>query len=162
MLSTKIQEAINEQLNQELYSSYLYLAMAAHFDAENLSGFAHWMKVQAEEERSHAMKLYDFIYDRDGTVTLKAINQPPAKFKKPIDVFKQVLEHEQKIAKLINKLYELALKDKDYSTQVMLQWFINEQVEEEKNDTDIISQLEMIGDSPVSLMILDHKLAERK
>ncbi|MBI4811485.1 MAG: ferritin, partial [Ignavibacteriales bacterium] len=132
MINKSMQDAINSQINEELYSSYLYLAMAAHFDAINLSGFAHWMKVQSDEERSHAMKFYNYIYDRGGRVSLKTIPQPPAKFKSPLDVFKQVLEHEQKITKLINKLYELAIKEKDYPTEMMLHWFINEQVEEEK------------------------------
>lgn len=157
-----MQEAINSQINEELYSSYLYLAMAAHFNATNLPGFSHWMKVQADEEKAHAMKFYNYIYDRGGRVSLKAIPQPPAKFKSPLDVFKQVLEHEQKITKLINKLYELAIKEKDYPTEMMLHWFINEQVEEEKNDNEIIAQLEMIGDSLAMLMMIDRKLAERK
>jgi ferritin len=157
-----MQDAINTQINEELYSSYLYLAMAAHFDTENLSGFAHWMKVQAEEERSHAMKFYGYVYDRGGSVVYKGIAQPPAKFKSPIDIFKQVLEHELKITRSITKLYELAVKEKDYASQILLQWFINEQVEEEKNDTEIINQLEMLGDSPVSLMMMDRRLAERK
>jgi len=155
-------EALNDQIQYELYSSYLYLSMAAHFDGENLPGFAHWMKVQTDEERAHAMKFYEYLYERGSSVALKAIQQPPAKFKKPIDIFRQVLEHEQKITSLIEKLYELAIKEKDYATQVMLQWFIKEQVEEEKNDMEIINQLEMIGDSPAMLMMIDRKLAERK
>lgn len=162
MLNKIIQDAINEQINQELYSSYLYMAMAAHFDAENLPGFAHWMKLQADEERSHAMKFYSYIYDRGGKVTFKAISQPPSKYKSPLDIFKQVLEHEQKITKLINKLYELSIKEKDYPTEMMLHWFINEQVEEEKNDNEIINQLEMLGDSSAMLMMIDRRLAERK
>lgn len=162
MISKTMQEAINSQINEELYSSYLYLAMAAHFDSENLSGFAHWMKVQAEEERAHAMKFYGYLYDRGGSVTFKAIAQPPAKFKSPIDVFKQVLDHELKITKSITKLYELAVKEKDYPSQILLQWFISEQVEEEKNDSEIINQLSMLGESPVSLMMMDRRLAERK
>jgi ferritin len=162
MLPKTIQDAINEQINQEMYSSYLYLAMSTHFTVENLPGFANWMQVQSTEEWSHAMKLYKYIFDRGGVVVLKGIAQPPAKFKSPIEVFKQVFEHEQKITKLITKLYELAVKEKDYPTQIMLQWFINEQVEEEKNDTEIITQLEMIGDSPAMLMMFDRRLAERK
>jgi ferritin len=162
MISKKMIEAINDQIQHELYSSYLYLSMAAHFDNENLPGFAHWMKVQTEEERQHAMKFFEYLYQRGGSVALKAIQQPPSKFKKPIDVFKQVLEHEQKITSLIEKLYELAIKEKDYASQVMLQWFIKEQVEEEKNDMEIINQLEMIGDSPAMLMMMDRRLAERK
>ncbi|MBI5020285.1 MAG: ferritin [Ignavibacteriales bacterium] len=162
MISKSMQDAINEQINEELYSSYLYLSMAAHFDSQNLPGFAHWMKVQSEEERSHSMKFYSYVYDRGGTVTFKAIAQPPAKYKSPLEIFKQVLAHEGKITKLINKLYEQALKEKDYPTQNLLQWFINEQVEEEKNDNEIINYLETLGDSPVSLMMLDRRLAERK
>jgi ferritin len=162
MISKSIQEALNAQINEELYSSYLYLAMAAHFDAQNLTGFANWMKVQSSEERAHAMKFYSYVYDRGGTVILRAIQMPPSKFKTPLDVFKQVLEHELKITKLITKLYEQVVKEKDYPSQILLQWFINEQVEEEKNDNEIINQLEMLGDSPVSLMMMDRKLAERK
>ena len=162
MLSKKIQEAINLQINEELYSSYLYLSMAAHFDAMNLSGFAHWMKVQANEENTHAMKFYSYIYDRGGVVVLRAIPMPPTKFKTPPDIFKQVLVHEQKITQLINKLYELAIKEKDYPTEMILHWFINEQVEEEKNATDIINMLEMIGNTPVSLIMADRQLGARK
>lgn len=162
MISKTMQSAIVNQINEELYSSYLYLAMAAHFDSANLPGFAHWMKVQAEEERSHAMKFYGYVYDRGGSVTFGAIEAPPAKFKLPLDVFKQVLAHEEKITKSINRIYEQALKEKDYPTQNLLQWFINEQVEEEKNDTEIINYLQTLGDSPVSLMMLDRRLAERK
>jgi ferritin len=162
LLPKALQDAINEQINHEMYSSYLYLAMATHFTAVNLTGFANWMNVQSKEEWSHAMKLYQYIFDRGGNVVLKGIAQPPAEFKSPMEIFKQVLEHEQKITKLITKLYELAVKEKDYPTQIMLQWFINEQVEEEKNDNEIIAQLEMIGDSPAMLMMLDRRLAERK
>ena len=162
MLSKVIQDAINEQVNQEMYSSYLYLSMATHFMSENLPGFANWMNVQSKEEWSHGMKLYSYVFDRGGNVALKAIAQPPSKFKPPLDIFKQVLEHEKKITQLINKLYELAIKQKDYPTEMMLHWFINEQVEEEKNDNEIISQLEMIGDSAAMLMMLDRRLAERK
>ncbi len=162
MLSKVMQDAVNEQINQEMYSSYLYLAMGTHFMVENLPGFANWMNVQSKEEWSHGMKLYKYVFDRGGNVVLKAIAQPPTKYKSPLDIFKQVFEHEKKITQLINKLYELAIKQKDYPTEMILHWFINEQVEEEKNDTEIISQLEMIGDSAAMLMMLDRRLAERK
>jgi ferritin len=162
MISKSLQDALNEQINQEMYSSYLYLAMAAHFTNENLPGFAHWMGVQSREEWGHGMKFYSYIFDRGGSVTLKAIAQPPTKFKSPLDIFKQVYEHELKITKMITKLYEQAVKEKDYPAQIMLQWFITEQVEEEKNDLEIINQLEMVGDSPISLMMVDRRLAERK
>ena len=162
MISKSLQDSINEQINFELFSAYLYLSMSAHFEAQNLSGFANWMHIQYQEETGHAMKFYKYVFDRSGVVTLKAIAQPATKFKTPVLVFKQVLEHEQKVTSLINKLNELAVKEKDYATQSFLQWFINEQVEEEKNATDIINMLEMIGDSPVSLIMADRQLGARK
>jgi ferritin len=162
MISKTLQDALNQQINFELFSAYLYLSMSAHFEAQNLSGFAHWMHVQYQEETGHAMKFYKYVFDRSGVVTLKAIAQPATKFKTPADVFKQVLEHEQKVTSLINKLFEAAVKEKEYAAQSFLQWFINEQVEEEKNATDIINMLEMIGDSPVSLIMADRQLGARK
>ena len=162
MISKSLQSALNEQINFELFSAYLYLSMSAHFETQNLSGFASWMHVQYQEETGHAMKFYKYMFDRNGVVTLKAIAQPTTKFKTPADIFEQVLEHEQKVTSLINKLYELAAKEKDYAAQSFLQWFINEQVEEEKNATDIINMLKMIGDSPVSLMMADRQLGARK
>ena len=162
MISKLLQDAINEQINFELFSAYLYLSMSAHFETQNLSGFANWTHVQYQEETGHAMKLYKYVFDRSGTVTLKAIAQPATKFKTPMDIFKEILKHEQKVTSLINKLYELAVKEKDYAAQIFLQWFINEQVEEEKNATDIINMLEMIGDSSVSLIMADRQLGARK
>jgi ferritin len=162
MLSKSLQEAINEQINLELYSAYVYLSMAAHFEGENLGGFANWMRVQYQEETGHAMKFFKYVYDRGGKVVLKAIAQPAAKFKAPLDVFQIVLEHEQKVTGSINKLYELAVKEKDYASQTFLQWYINEQVEEEKNALDIINMLEMIGTTPISLMMADKQLGARK
>ena len=162
MISKPIQDALNEQINFELFSAYLYLSMSAHFETQNLPGFANWMRVQYQEETAHAMKFYRYVFDRNGAVSLKAISQPATKFKAPVDIFKQVLEHEKKVTSLINKLYELALKEKDYAAQSFLQWFINEQVEEEKNAADIIAMLEMVGDSPVSLIMADRQLSARK
>ena len=161
MGNVTLQNAINEQINKELYSAYLYLSMAAYFYGLNFTGFAHWMKLQNQEETTHAMKFFSYIYDSGGTVALKAIAQPPVKFKSPLEVFKLVLEHEKEVTVSINKLYELALKEKDYPTQSMLLWFINEQVEEEKNAADIIHTLEMANSSPVSLMMVDRQLAAR-
>ncbi|HOV99375.1 MAG TPA: ferritin [Bacteroidota bacterium] len=161
-MTTAMLNALNEQINQELFSAYLYLSMAAHFEATNLPGMAQWMKVQAHEETIHAMKFYNFILDRGGKVTLKAIAQPQTEFKSPMDIFKQALEHEKKVTSLINKLYEQAQADKDYPAQVMLQWFINEQVEEEKNATEIVARLELIGESKGQLVYLDHELGKRK
>ncbi len=162
MISKTLQDTINEQINFELFSAYLYLSMSAHFETQNLTGFANWTRVQYQEETGHAMKLYKYVFDRSGAVTLKAIAQPATKFKTPVDIFKEILKHEQKVTSLINKLYELAVKEKDYAAQIFLQWFINEQVEEEKNATDIINMLEMIGDSPVSLIMADRQLGARK
>ncbi len=162
MLSKTLQDAINNQINLELSSAYIYLSMAAHFEGENLGGFANWMQVQYHEETEHAMKFFKYVYERGGNVILKAIPQPVAKFKSPLDVMHIVLEHEQKVTASINKLYELALKEKDYATQSFLKWYIDEQVEEEKNATDIINMLEMTGDAKMGLMMIDHQLGKRK
>jgi len=161
MLSKAIQDAINEQINKELFSSYLYLAMSTYYAESNFSGFASWMKVQSSEEYGHAMKFYSYVIERNGHVELETIEKPHAKFKSPVDVFKQVLEHEKKVTAMINKLYELAMKEKDYPTQIMLEWFITEQLEEEKSAGDILEQLKMIGDSSVSLIMMDRQLAAR-
>lgn len=162
MLSKKLLDAMNEQINFELSSAYVYLSMAAHFDAANLPGFAHWMRAQYREETGHAMKFYGYIYDRGSAVTLKAIAQPPTSFKGPIEVFKQVLEHEQKVTAAINAIYALAVAESDYATQQFLQWFIKEQVEEEKNAMDIIELLKMTGESGPTLIMADRQLAARK
>jgi ferritin len=157
-----MQDALNQQINRELASSYIYLAMSAHFESVNLPGFANWMKIQSDEESEHGMKLYHFVFERGGRVVLDTIPKPPTDYKSPLDVMKKVLEHEQKITASIESLYELALKEKDYATQVMLQWFIKEQVEEEKNATDIIELLKSIGDNPAGLAMVDQRLAFRK
>lgn len=161
MISKNMQDALNEQINKELYSSYLYLSMAAYFEDKNLPGFAKWLHLQADEEREHAMKFYAFLVDRGGRVSLKAIAAPDTDWKTSLDVFKQVYEHEQKVTASINELYELALKQKDYPSQVMLQWFINEQVEEEKNASGIVQQLELIDAHGTAVLMLDHQLSKR-
>lgn len=162
MLSKAMQDAINEQIKNELYSAYLYLAMSNHFEEKNLNGFANWLRVQFEEEQEHALKFLDYIHDRGGQVVLKAIDQPPSSFGTNLEVFQQVLEHEKKVTSLIHKLYELALKENDYPTQIMLQWFIDEQVEEEKNASEIIAKLEMIEAHGTAVLMLDHDLGKRK
>lgn len=161
MLSKKLQDAINDQIKHELYSAYLYLAMSAHFEAVNLPGFARWMRLQSQEETSHAMKLFDFIHERGGRVVLQAIAQPPGEFKSALNVFQQALEHEQKVTEMIHRLYELAGKENDYATQVMLQWFITEQVEEEKTAGDVVEQLKTIGEQPAAVFMLDRQLGAR-
>jgi ferritin len=161
MLGKKLQSAINEQIKHELYSGYLYLAMSAYFEAGNLPGFARWMRLQAAEEQEHALKFFDFVNERGGRVELQAIDQPPVEFQLPLAVFEQVLEHEKKVTGLINKLYELALGEKDYPAQVMLQWFIEEQVEEEANATRIVETLKMVGEKGQALVMLDRQLGAR-
>ncbi len=161
MINKVVQDAMNEQINKELYSAYVYLSMSAYFTGANLPGFAHWMRVQGKEEQEHAMKFYDFIHDRGGAVTLKALAQPPADFKSPVAVFQEAFAHEQRVTASIHQLYETAVKEKDYPAQVMLQWFINEQVEEEKNAGEIVARLKIIGDHPGALFALDRELAAR-
>jgi ferritin len=161
MLSDKLLTLVNDQVNHEFYSSYLYLSMASYFEAKNLTGFAHWMKVQSGEEYGHAMKFYAYLFDRGAKATLQAISAPPADWQSPADVFDHILQHEQKVTSLINTIYAAALIENDYPTQVMLHWFINEQVEEEKTAQQIVDQLAMIGGMPQGLMMLDRALAAR-
>lgn len=161
MIGKAVQDAINEQINKELYSSYLYLSMAAYFEDKNLPGFAKWMHVQEGEEREHAMKLYDFLVDRGGRIALKAIAAPEADWKSALDLFKQVAAHEAAVTASIHSLYELALKEKDYPAQAMLQWFITEQVEEEKNAAEILANLKLIEERGTAVLMLDNRLAKR-
>ena len=161
MLKRKVQDAMNDQIQRELESAYIYLSMAAYFDAANLPGFAHWMKVQFQEEQAHAFKFYDFVNDRGGQVLLQAIGQPPVKFQPPLAAFEKALAHEEKITGHINDLYALATEEKDTASQGLLQWFIDEQVEEEKNAGDIVDMLKKIGDSYQSLIMLDRELGQR-
>jgi ferritin len=162
MLNKKIQDAINEQINKEFYSAYLYLAMAAYFDANNLPGFAHWMRAQYREETQHALKFYRYVNERGGRVFIKAIDEPPAEFGSPMKAFDQTLEHEQFVTGLINKLYELALEEKDYATQSLLRWYIDEQVEEEANASYIVETLKLVGEKGSGLILLDRQLAQRE
>lgn len=161
MLSKKIQEALNGQINAELYSSYLYLAMAAHFEAANLKGFANWMRIQAGEEYSHAMKFYGYINDRMGRVALQEIAAPPASWPSAQAAFNEVCKHEAKVTGLINDLVDLAVAQKDHATTSMLQWFVNEQVEEEASANEILAMLKAIKDSANGLFMIDHQLAKR-
>jgi len=161
MLSKTMQDAINEQIQKEYHSSYLYLAMAAYCEASNLPGSAQWMRIQSKEELSHALKLFEHMVDRGGRVTLQAIPQPPAEYKSALDVFEKVSAHEQLVTASIHKLYALALKENDYAAQIMLQWFVTEQVEEEKNAGQVVEQLKAVGESKTSLMLLDRHLGKR-
>ena len=162
MISKKLESAINEQIKNELYSGYLYLAMAAYCEDQNLSGFANWMKAQAKEETGHAFKLYGYIYDQGGRVVFQAIDQPPADFGSPLQIFEETLKHEQKVTAMINNLYGIAVEEKDYASQGFLQWFISEQVEEEKSVQDVINDLMKIGDSKQGLFMLDRQLGSRQ
>lgn len=162
MLTKTVENALNEQIKNELYSAYLYLSMSAHFEAKNLRGFAHWMRLQGQEEVSHALKIFDFVHDRGGRVTLQAIDKPPTDFQSPLDVWQQALDHERKVTAMIEQLYALAVKESDYATQNVMQWFVDEQVEEEKHASAVVEQLKMIGDSAPALLLLDRQLGERK
>jgi ferritin len=162
MFSGKVQEAMNDQIQRELESAYIYLSMAAYFDSVNLPGFAQWMKVQFQEEQAHAFKFYDFVNDRGGQVILQAIGPPPVKFQSPLDAFEKTLAHEEKITGHINELYALVTEEKDIASQNLLQWFVEEQVEEEKNVGDIVDMLKKIGDSYHALLMLDRELGQRQ
>jgi ferritin len=157
-----MQNAINEQIRDELYSAYLYLSMAAYFEAQSLPGFASWMRTQSEEEVEHAMKFFDFVNERGGRVKLQAIEQPTVDFESPLAVFEATYEHEQKVTALIHGLYELALEENDYAAQVMLHWFIEEQVEEEASVSQIVDTLERVGDKDQALIMLDRELGQRR
>lgn len=162
MLSQGIQDAINDQIHHELHSAYVYLSMSAYLEAANFTGFAQWMRMQAREEVNHGMKLFDYVNDRNGRVTLKALEQPPVNFKSALDVFEHALEHEKKVTSMIHSLYALATKENDYATQVALQWFINEQVEEEATATKVVDRLKIAGNDGAALLLLDRELGSRQ
>jgi ferritin len=161
-MDKKLQQAFNDQIKHELYSAYIYLAMAAYFETKNLPGFAHWMKIQYKEETSHALKIFEFLNDRGQRVLLQAIPQPAGEFSSTLEVFEETLRHEQKVTGLINALYELAKEVNDHASVVFLQWFVSEQVEEEKNATVIIQTLKMIKSEGAPLIMLDRELARRE
>src|SRR5215203_3129070 len=153
-----VRDATGDQIKHELYSAYLYLSMAASFEAANLTGFAHWMRQQSREELVHAMKFFDFLLDRGEHVELQAIEAPPYAFRSPLDTFEQALEHEKEITARINTLYELAVQENDYPAQVLLSWFVEEQVEEEKTATEIVERLRMAGEEGAALLLLDKEM----
>jgi ferritin len=161
MISAPVLQSMNNQIMHEFYSAYLYLSMSAYFESANLPGFATWMQVQAQEEQSHAMKFYEYILDRGGKVSLQAIAQPPADFDSPLDIFKKSYAHEQKVTGLILDIYNTATAQKDVASQIFLQWFVSEQVEEEKNASQIVDILEKIGTNVGGLYQLDHRLGKR-
>ncbi len=156
-----MEDALNEQVNAELYSAYLYLSMESYFKAQNLNGFANWMRIQTQEEVAHATKIYNFINERGGRVILKAIEGPPTEWDSALTVFKAVYEHEQKVTGLINDLVDLAIKEKDHATNSFLQWFVNEQVEEESTADEIVQQLKMMENAPGGMFMFDRELGQR-
>jgi ferritin len=161
MLNEKMQKALNDQLNAELYSSYLYLSMNAYFKSVNMDGFANWMYYQAQEELGHATKFYDFIIQRGGRVQLQKVEAPPTRWNSPLAVFEATLEHEQKVTGLIYDLVEIANNERDHATQIFLQWFVSEQVEEEDNVGGVLEQLKLMGEAQGGLFMIDRELAKR-
>jgi len=162
MIKEKMQEALNEQINAELYSSYLYLSMSAYFESINLSGAKQWMHAQAMEEMIHVMKFYNFINERSGRVILKSIKSPPTEWDSPLVAFEAAYQHEQKVTGLINDLVDLAVAENDHATNIFLQWFVTEQVEEEMSADEVVQKLKMIGDAPGQLFMIDRELGQRQ
>jgi len=160
MLSETMQSALNEQINAELYSAYLYLSMSVYCENKNLAGFARRMRRQSNEEVSHALKLIDYIADQNGRVVLMAVAQPPTEFSSMTDVWQQTLDHERHVSTLIHKLYDQAHRANDYATQALLQWFVTEQVEEEKTASRILEEVKMIGSSSSALLFLDRHVGK--
>lgn len=161
MFSKKMEKALNDQINAELFSSYLYLSMAAYFTRKNLPGFAHWMNIQSQEENAHGMIFFNFVNERGGNIELQAIEKPAFEWNGPIEVFEEVLKHEQKVTSLINNLVNIAIEEKDHATNNKLQWFVAEQVEEEANATEILEQLKIVEGKGQGLLLLDRELKTR-
>jgi ferritin len=161
MLSKKMIDALNEHMNKEMYSAYLYMSMSAHSDSMGLKGFANWFMVQYHEEMFHAMKVFEYIQAQGGHVKLLQIDEPPSEWESPLDLFQKTLAHEQMVTARIYTLMDLAIEEKDHATRIFLQWYVTEQVEEEENDNEIIDQLRLIGDNPQGLLMLDRELGGR-
>ncbi|MEE9132272.1 MAG: ferritin [Gemmatimonadota bacterium] len=162
MLSAKMEKALNEQINAEFYSAYIYLSMSAHFLSIDLKGFANWMNAQAREEAVHAMKIYNFILDRGGKVKLGPIDGPQSAWDSPLAVFEAAYKHEQYVTSLIYDLVALAVDEKDYATKNLMDWFVDEQVEEEASASEIVEQLKLIGGEGQGLLMLDREMAQRE
>ncbi len=161
MISKTLENELNKQLNEELFSAYLYLSMSAYLAQNNLNGFSHWMSLQFEEEQAHAMKMFKYILDRGGEVKLEQIKKPQSTWTGIIDVYENILAHERKITSLINELVNTAMTEKDHATVTLLQWYVNEQVEEESSVTDILSQLKLIEGKGPGLFMLDREAKQR-
>ena len=161
MISEKLQAAFNFQINKELYSEYLYLAMKAYFQELNLLGFVNWFDVQVQEERAHAMGMYNYLNERNGKIELAAIDKPVVEGNTPLEIFEHVLRHEEYVTKLINQLMDVAEEEKDRAAMNFVDWYINEQVEEESNVGSVLATLKLIGDDKKALLLLDKDLATR-
>jgi len=161
MINEKVEKALNDQVNAEMYSSYLYLSMSAYYESIDLPGFAQWMKAQAQEEMLHTMKMYDYVIERGGRMVFAAIDAPPAEWKSSLDAFSYTLEHEQMVTGLINHLVDIAIAESDHATNIFLQWFVSEQVEEEATVTGVLQQLKMVGDHGHGLFMMDRELGAR-
>ena len=161
MINSKIAAALNDQLNMEYHSAYSYLAMSAYFLTQNLNGFAHWMRVQAQEELAHGMKIYDFLDDREAEIRFRALDALKQNWENPLDVFEDSLAHEQKVSQSIYNIADLALSERDHATHTFLQWFIAEQVEEEAAVKELIDTLKLVGTEGNGLFLLDRDLARR-
>jgi len=162
MLSKKMVNVLNEQINKEIYSAYLYMSMSAYSEYIGLKGFANWFMVQYQEEMTHAMRIYKYINDHGAQVKLMAIEKPPTEFESPMDMFEKTLKHEKFVTKSINDLVDLAIEENDHATQIFLQWFVTEQIEEEANDNEIIAKLKLVGKEGNGLFMIDKELAARK
>lgn len=161
MLSKRMEEELNKQINAEIWSAYLYLSMSAWFEDKNLAGFANWMRVQYQEEITHALKLFDYINERGGRVILQPVAAVDTEWKDETEAFEATLKHEQKVTSLINNLVDIAIEEKDHATNRMLQWFVEEQVEEEANADEILQQLKMVEGNPHGILMLDRELKQR-
>ncbi|OFW78732.1 MAG: ferritin [Actinobacteria bacterium RBG_19FT_COMBO_70_19] len=162
MLNQELEAALNEQLGGELYSSHLYLSMSAYCESVNMPGAAHWFRMQADEERTHALKFFDHIVDRGGRVTLGVIEAPPTGFASLLDAFEQALQAERNVSAAIDRLASMAVAQGDHAAGAFLQWFVTEQVEEEKQADEVVQTLRAVGDDPTTLFILDRELAQRQ
>ncbi|MCK4800876.1 MAG: ferritin [Anaerolineales bacterium] len=162
MFSKKMHQAMNDQIQHELYSAYIYLSMSAYFESENYPGFAQWMRIQFEEEMAHAFRFYDYIHSRGERVTLLPIGQPPAEYESPLVAFEAALEHEQKITGDIHRLYALATEENDYPSLSFLQWFIDEQVEEEEHVGGVVDNVKRVSGVSHAMLMLDRELGQRQ
>ena len=161
MINEKVEKALNDQVNAEMYSSYLYLSMSAYYESIDLPGFAQWMKAQANEEMVHTMKMYDYIIERGGRMVFATIEAPPADWDSALDAFICTLKHEELVTGLINKIVDIAIAEGDHATNIFLQWFVSEQVEEEATVGGVLQHLKMVGDHGHGLFMMDRELGTR-